>query len=1170
MKVNGEAGEQCYVSGNEGIAYAVVPAGKSAEITIEKMDGGENQAPKIYSVKTDEEPQALVPFRMEASAYDDGAPDGTLTYKWEVTEAPEDAELAFDADDNPYAEVTATLAGRYTVKLTVSDGVLSAEKEITLNVGEGPEKNAPVITEASGVQNPTNTTVAELSGSAKGDSIYGNELEYKWTVIDQPDGGNAVLANADQPDAMMKAYKPGTYTVRLTVTDRKSTVYDEDISSYEDVVVEMTGNVDGIERAGTVITQVGTAPQLPESLEVIHPDGTVQDSAITWDAVSEDSYAEKGSFAAGGTVDGTDMRVEVTVMVVEGEAANVALIAQPSAIINTPQDLGGVAGLNDGYDPTSSRDTSHGVWHNWLGEQGADAWVQYDWDSEVTIYQSNAYYYTDGNFVPKEVWYEYKDANGEWRPLPNVQGCGTELNQYNVTTFDPVTTTSIRMNMSPKTLGCGVIEWQVLGYAENVIDKTQLRRVIETANALDLSLFDATEDQLAELQAAIDEAQRISDSSDTTQEEVDAAAAKLANLILSLPTADGNLAYSASASTSYVSSWENLSAVNDGRIPENSHNPSIPRYGTWGNSSSYETVTYTWNSEVTLNGADIYFWYDGDEGNYSNGGINAPKEYYYEYLDSEGNWQKVENPSAYDIAMDGYNNTTFDEVTTTAIRITMMKQANDGNGVGIMEWKVYGTVAPLPEEKTNIAPLAAVSGICNYDGQDGRPYDQGGLPKMNDEIDPASSSDLSNGAWINWNDRYDADGNIQNAWVAYTWDEPMILDSTDVYYFTDNGGHKMPESVTFEYLNDDGEWTELTDVTPGCEADRYNTTELGGIRTTALRMTMEPQFLNDNDPACGVGVIEWKVYGSAAGGEEKPVMKEALNAAIEEAEKRVEADYTADSWAEFARALENAKNVAADENADQTAVDEATALLNEAMGALVAAEPEPPAEADKTALEALIKEAESYNRADYTEETWAAFAKALADAHRVNLDAAADQEAVDQAADALQAAIDGLEKVREDVNLDAIRDLIAGAEKLNKDDYTAESWEAMQNALTDAVAAANDPDATQDQIDALAAALKDAIEALEKAEPGKEPGEEPGDKPGQKPGGGPGEKPDGNTGNGSDKDPSGNAGSGADKEQNTEAAVQTGDNSPVMAYGMLVVITAAGIVWIVGMRRRRG
>ena len=77
--------------------------------------------------------------------------------------------------------------------------------------------------------------------------------------------------------------------------------------------------------------------------------------------------------------------------------------------------------------------------------------------------------------------------------------------------------------------------------------------------------------------------------------------------------------------------------------------------------------------------------------------------------------------------------------------------------------------------------------------------------------------------------------------------------------------------------------------------------------------------------------------------------------------------------------------------------------------------------------------------------------------------------------------------------------------------------------------------------------------------------EEPGEDPGQNPDG----KPDGNTGSGSDKDPNGNAGSGADGDQNTGTAVQTGDNSPIMAYGMLAVITAAGIVCIAGMRRRR-
>lgn len=97
---------------------------------------------------------------------------------------------------------------------------------------------------------------------------------------------------------------------------------------------------------------------------MIHPDGTVQDSAITWDAVSEDSYAEKGSFAAGGTVDGTDMRVEVTVMVVEGEAANVALIAQPSAIINTPRIWAAWQDSMTVMIPQAPENTSHGVWHN--------------------------------------------------------------------------------------------------------------------------------------------------------------------------------------------------------------------------------------------------------------------------------------------------------------------------------------------------------------------------------------------------------------------------------------------------------------------------------------------------------------------------------------------------------------------------------------------------------------------------------------------------------------------------------------------------------------------------------------------------------------------------------------------------------------------------------------
>ena len=95
-------------------------------------------------------------------------------------------------------------------------------------------------------------------------------------------------------------------------------------------------------------------------------------------------------------------------------------------------------------------------------------------------------------------------------------GCGTELNKYNTTTFAPVTTTAIRMNMSPKTLGCGVIEWKVYGYAENVIDKTLLKKTIDSANALDLTKYDLTEEDKAALTEAIQEA---ADSEMTTKKQ---------------------------------------------------------------------------------------------------------------------------------------------------------------------------------------------------------------------------------------------------------------------------------------------------------------------------------------------------------------------------------------------------------------------------------------------------------------------------------------------------------------------------------------------------------------------------------------------------------------------------------------------------------------------------
>ena len=130
---------------------------------------------------------------------------------------------------------------------------------------------------------------------------------------------------------------------------------------------------------------------------------------------------------------------------------------------------------------------------------------------------------------------------------------------------------------------------------------------------------------------------------------------------------------------------------------------------------------------------------------------------------------------------------------------------------------------------------------------------------------------------------------------------------------------------------------------------------------------------------------------------------------------------------------------------------------------------------DRSALSDLIDEAQALNEADYTSDTWQALKDALEAAKAVVEDEDASQQAIDDAADALRNAIDGLIARGDKTELNG---LIAGAEALNEADYTAGSWAAFISALDSAKAVAADADATQAQIDDAKAALEAAMDAL--------------------------------------------------------------------------------------------
>ena len=132
---------------------------------------------------------------------------------------------------------------------------------------------------------------------------------------------------------------------------------------------------------------------------------------------------------------------------------------------------------------------------------------------------------------------------------------------------------------------------------------------------------------------------------------------------------------------------------------------------------------------------------------------------------------------------------------------------------------------------------------------------------------------------------------------------------------------------------------------------------------------------------------------------------------------------------------------------------------------------------DKSALNALIAEAEALEAGDYTAESWKAFETALASAKAVAADSAAGQSEVDKAKDKLQSAMNALEKAAADKTKLSI--MASTAEKVSADLYTEASWTSLETALAAARQVLDNETADQKTIDAALSALTGAMGKLQ-------------------------------------------------------------------------------------------
>ena len=322
---------------------------------------------------------------------------------------------------------------------------------------------------------------------------------------------------------------------------------------------------------------------------------------------------------------------------------------------------------------------------------------------------------------------------------------------------------------------------------------------------------------------------------------------------------------------------------------------------------------------------------------------------------------------------------------------------------------------------------------------------------------------------------YAADGSLSTAYTPETVEEGDYL----IYHTS-----RITTIGTLRILQDSASICNATVSILTADSDEWK--EIGTLDSALAEFEINDTVLevkltfHEGNPA----PVIYEIIPSA--GEKKPEEPEpaeeistaVLEYSIDLAESvDVDADVADVVKANFENALQNAKDIlekvqAGDAGVTQADVDSAWQNLIKAIQYLEFKQ------VDKTDLEKVIALAEEMNNNldAYLDAGKEAFTTALAAAKDVYEDAnVVDQEEVSAA---WQNLLDAMANLMLKPDKGLLEDLIAQAESLNEADYEAQSFALMRTALAAAKEAAADENATQEDVDASAAALKDAIANL--------------------------------------------------------------------------------------------
>ena len=149
---------------------------------------------------------------------------------------------------------------------------------------------------------------------------------------------------------------------------------------------------------------------------------------------------------------------------------------------------------------------------------------------------------------------------------------------------------------------------------------------------------------------------------------------------------EGNIAPLATATASYTSGWNDVTAVND-------ESTAGASWGTWPQVGE-QWVQLEWDRVVTVDRAGVLFFRDAPDE--AGAGMIPPSSWVLQYVDlATGEWRDVETDDAYGRSSDALNEVTFAPVTTTKLRAVMQAwgSAEAGGSSGILEFEAWAAEA---------------------------------------------------------------------------------------------------------------------------------------------------------------------------------------------------------------------------------------------------------------------------------------------------------------------------------------------------------------------------------------------------------------------------------------------------------------------------------------------